>query len=81
MISWNGENTDSIARGDYDGMISARAQAVAMLNTPVFIRWFWEMDGNKKAGFISSPASYVRAWRHIHDVFIAAGATNVAWVW
>jgi len=81
MISWNGENTDSIAKGDYDGMISARAQAVAMLKTPVFIRWFWEMDGNKKAGFISSPASYVRAWRHIHDIFIAAGATNVAWVW
>ncbi|HZQ78986.1 MAG TPA: glycosyl hydrolase [Acidimicrobiia bacterium] len=81
MISWNGENTDAIARGDYDGMISVRAQAVAMLNTPVFIRWFWEMDGNKKAGFISSPTSYVKAWRHIHDAFIAAGATNVAWVW
>ena len=81
MISWNGEDTDSIASGNYDGMISARAQAVAMLNTPVFIRWFWEMDGNKKAGFISSPASYIKAWRHIHDIFIAAGATNVAWVW
>jgi Glycosyl hydrolase family 26 len=81
MISWNGENTDAIARGDWDGLISARAQAVAMLQTPVFIRWFWEMDGNKKAGFVSSPASYVKAWRHIHDIFIAAGATNVAWVW
>ena len=81
MISWNGENTDSIAKGNWDGMISARAQAVAMLNTPVFLRWFWEMDGNKKAGFVSSPASYVKAWRHIHDIFIAAGATNVAWVW
>src|SRR5207302_1992235 len=73
--------TEAIARGDFDGMISARAQAVAMLNTPVFIRWFWEMDGNKKAGFISNPASYVKAWRHIHDIFVAAGATNVAWVW
>src|SRR5436305_7985417 len=35
MISWNGENTDSIAKGNWDGMISTRAQAVAMLNTPV----------------------------------------------
>jgi hypothetical protein len=81
MISWNGENTDAIARGEWDGLISARAQAVAALNTPVFIRWFWEMDGNKKAGFISSPASYQKAWRHIHDIFAAAGATNAVWVW
>jgi len=81
MISWNGENTDAIARGDWDGLIAARAQAVAMLNTPVFIRWFWEMDGNKKQGFISSPASYQKAWRHIHDIFVQAGAINAVWVW
>ena len=81
MISWNGENTDAIARGDWDGVIAARAQAVAMLGTPVFIRWFWEMDGNKKAAFVSSPASYQKAWRHIHDIFVAAGATNAVWVW
>ena len=81
MISWNGENTDAIARGDWDGMIAARGQAVAMLNTPVFVRWFWEMDGNKKAAFVSSPASFQKAWRHIHDIFLAAGATNAVWVW
>ncbi len=81
MISWNGENTDAIARGDWDGLIAARAQAVAMLNTPVFIRWFWEMDGNKKQGFISSPPSYQKAWRHIHGIFQQAGATNAIWVW
>jgi beta-mannanase len=81
MISWNGENTDAINRGQWDALISARAQAVALLNVPVFIRWFWEMDGNKKQGFISSPSSYQKAWRHIHDIFVAAGATNAVWVW
>lgn len=81
MISWNGENTDAIARGDWDGMIASRAQAVAMLNVPVFIRWFWEMDGNKKQGYISSPPSYQKAWRRIHDMFRDAGATNAVWVW
>src|SRR5207245_1955691 len=25
--------------------------------------------------------SYIAAWRHIHDIFTAAGATNVQWVW
>ena len=23
----------------------------------------------------------MRAWRHVHDIFRAAGATNVKWVW
>jgi hypothetical protein len=81
MISWNGENTDAIVRGDWDWMIVSRAQSVAALDTPVFIRWFWEMDGNKKQNFISSPAGYQKAWRHIHDLFQQAGATNAVWVW
>jgi hypothetical protein len=51
------------------------------MGTPVFIRWFWEMDGNKKSAFVASPASYQKAWRHIHDIFVAAGATNAVWVW
>ena len=25
--------------------------------------------------------NFVAAWRHIHDLFDAAGATNVIWVW
>jgi|GEM_PF-4851082 len=81
MISWNGDNTDAIARGDFDGIIAARAQAVALLKVPVFVRWFWEMDGNKKSALVPSPASYQKAWRHIHDIFVAAGATNAVWVW
>lgn len=27
------------------------------------------------------PERYVDAWRHIHDIFEAVGADNVAWVW
>ena len=81
MISWNGENTDAIAGGEWDWMISSRAQSIAGLEVPVFIRWFWEMDGNKKQGYISSPPSYQKAWRRIHDIFRSAGATNAIWVW
>jgi mannan endo-1,4-beta-mannosidase len=32
------------------------------------------MNGNR-------PGEYARAWRHIHDIFTAEGATNVRWVW
>ena len=27
------------------------------------------------------PSDFVNAWKHTHDLFVAAGATNVKWVW
>ena len=27
------------------------------------------------------PGEFVRAWRHVHDIFTKVGATNVTWVW
>jgi hypothetical protein len=29
----------------------------------------------------NQPGDYVKAWRHVHDIFVANGATNVTWVW
>jgi hypothetical protein len=83
MLSWNGKNvqTSDIAAGRYDDMIKQRAKATKALGKPVLIRWFWEMDGNKKAQFAGSPAEYVAAWRHIVTVFRNQGADNVRWVW
>lgn len=39
--------------------------------------WFpWsELTNGNKAG------QYVKAWRHVHDIFTAQGAKNVSWVW
>jgi len=38
--------------------------------------------GLDDAGLPSSGAGkYVAAWRHVHDLFVAEGATNVIWVW
>lgn len=83
MISWNGKDhfASDIADGQYDPMIMERAVRVKELGRPVMIRWFWEMDGKKKAEFAQSPSDYVAAWRHIHDTFQELGASNVAWVW
>jgi beta-mannanase len=36
--------------------------------------WSEGVNGNQ-AG------QYVASWRHVHDIFAAAGATNVTWVW
>jgi len=36
--------------------------------------WSESVNGNK-------PGDYVRAWKHVHDVLVKAGAKNVHWVW
>jgi hypothetical protein len=79
MISWNGTAAGAIAGGRYDTMIRQRADAVRELGAPVFLRFFWEMDG--EPDLIASPAQYVRAWRHVRDIFARRGATNASWVW
>jgi hypothetical protein len=83
MISWNGKGvtTDKIAAGQYDDLIKQRARAVKALGQPVLIRWFWEMDGNKKADFAGPPAEYIAAWQRIVVTFRHEGADNVRWVW
>jgi glycosyl hydrolase family 26 len=83
MISWNGRGvtTAHIAAGRYDGFIAERARGVKSLGKTVLLRWFWEMDGRKKAEWAGTPEEYIAAWRHIHGIFEAQGTDNVQWVW
>jgi beta-mannanase len=37
--------------------------------------------GANNGGANGGPAKYVAAWKHVHDLFVQAGATNVIWVW
>ena len=91
LISWNtpnGISDTSIADGSQDAWIRTEAAGVKALGRPVFLRLDWEMNGNwfawdgtHNGGRGTGPAAYVAMWRHVHDVFAAEGATNVAWVW
>jgi glycosyl hydrolase family 26 len=81
MLSWAGTNTAKIAGGAYDGMIRTRARQLKSLGGTVLLRWFAEMDGVANKANAVSPASYIRAWRHIHGIFAKAGAKNVRFVW
>ena len=81
MISWAGTSTSQIAAGVYDSEFRASALELRSLHRPVMLRWFPEMDGSQYSPIVSSPASFVAAWRHVHDIFVRAGATNVIWVW
>jgi beta-mannanase len=40
---------------------------------------FWYPWGGIANG--NTPRDFVRAWRHVHDVFTKEGAANVTWVW
>jgi hypothetical protein len=80
MISWHGSDTEAIVSGSQDALIKARAVGVRNLGEPVFLRWGWEMDGGRNAAWAKSPASYITAWRHLHELFVSQGATNAVWV-
>jgi hypothetical protein len=81
LISWNGTFTSEIAEGEHDALIRERADAVKALGAPVFLRWFWEMDGRKKAHWAQTPTDYIAAWHHIREIFAERGADNAVWVW
>lgn len=51
----------------------------------MLLRFAQEMDGNwfPWADYANGnhPGEFVRAWRHVHQIFERAGASNVKWVW
>jgi beta-mannanase len=79
-------NTNAdIANGVFDSTITTRAQAFRAFGHPVFLRYAPEMNGSWEkwngATNGTSADSFVAAWRHVHDLFVRNGATNVVWVW
>jgi hypothetical protein len=76
-------SVQAIADGQSDAYITRFARAVRTLNLPVAISFGHEMNGNwyPWGSGQTTPAQFVAAWRHIHDLFIQAGASNVIWVW
>jgi hypothetical protein len=77
----------SIASGQLDGYLRQFARAAKRWGHPFFLRFDWEMNvvtggfpwGVSMPG--NSPAEYIAAYRHVHDVFGAVGAHNMTWVW
>ena len=80
----NFQLSDVIA-GRYDAYIRKFAAAAKAWGHPFFLRFNWEMNGGWFAwaeGVNGNKAGeYVAAWRHVHDIFTAVGATNATWVW
>jgi beta-mannanase len=73
----------AIASGRYDAYLSDYAEAVRAYRHPVILSFGHEMNGNWYSwGYTkTSPAVFVKAWRHIVNLFRAEGARNVTWLW
>jgi hypothetical protein len=74
-----------VIEGRYDTYIRNFATAAKAWGHPFFLRFNWEMNGNWFAWTEgvngNKSGEYVAAWRHVHDIFTAVGATNATWVW
>ena len=97
MISWQPWDSDlgygrqsryslgAIAQGRFDKYVRNWARQAAAFKGKLLLRFAHEMNGPwypwgvNHAG--NSAKKYVTAWRHIHGIFLRAGATNVRWVW
>jgi beta-mannanase len=94
LITWEawtngsvGIPLDDIINGAHDTMIRSRAQASLAVGQKSFLRWGHEMNGNwypwdgfHNGANTAANAKYISAYRHIHDLFTAVGASNVLWV-
>ncbi|MBS1885475.1 MAG: hypothetical protein JSS97_21215, partial [Actinobacteria bacterium] len=96
FFSWSSQSTPSslnepeyqlsdVISGRYDSYIRKFAEEAKAWGHPFFLRFDWEMNGNWfpwGAGVNGNrPAEFVQAWRRVHRIFTAAGATNATWVW
>jgi hypothetical protein len=73
----------AITAGDYDSYLRAYADSVRAYGHPVVIGFAHEMNAPWYPwGFGHlAPATFIAAWRHIVNLFRAAGADNVTWLW
>lgn len=74
-----------IISGTFDQYLTEFATTIRDQRWPVALRLAHEMNGNwypwseSKSG--NKAGEYVKAWRHIHDIFTTVGANNVIWIW
>ena len=84
-VSTDDARLRDVADGRYDGSIRRWAEEARAFGHPFFLLFNEEMNGDwypyAVGGGRNTPAAFIASWRHVHDVFEAAHATNVTWVW
>src|SRR6185437_5923071 len=82
LVNWEPHNIDfnKIVDGSLDATIKARAKGSKALGKKFFLDFSAEMNGDEAWDGNNAPL-YIAAYRHIHDIFVGEGATNVIWAW
>jgi len=97
LFSWGAESSPrtsaeqpdfqlaDVISGRYDAYIAQFATEARDWGHPFFLRPNWEMNGDwfpwSEWANGNFKGEYITAWRRIHDIFAAVGASNVTWVW
>jgi hypothetical protein len=77
-VSWNSIASAAPGSAIYQNMV-ARAQEAKAYRSTVYLAFNHEPEAVESAK-LGNAAGFVAAWRKIHQVFAAQGATNVRWV-
>lgn len=76
---------DNIINGEWDKYIEKWAKDAKSYGKVIFVRWGHEFNIEKYPwGIVNNgrdPGKYIKAYRHVHDIFKKAGASNVKWIW
>ncbi len=70
-----------LAAGKYDTTLLAQAKGIASLKVPTYVTLDQEANQKAKIGVLGTGADFQAAWRHLHNLYAQANATNVVWVW
>jgi hypothetical protein len=87
VLTWEptGYTPKAIASGAGDTFIRAWAKGAKACGIRIYLRPMHEMNGDwypwGRGVNGNTPTDFVNAWRHMHNLFVAEGATNVKWVW
>ncbi|HLF39873.1 MAG TPA: glycosyl hydrolase, partial [Acidimicrobiia bacterium] len=81
LVGWGCGKSSDVAAGRKDDVIRKTAEAMKAFGHEFFMRYCWEMDGNKRASEVGSPETFIAAWKRIYGIFKEVGASNVVWVW
>ena len=86
LINWQPTDPDghpipwsAIADGSQDAAIRAEALRLVALDLPVMISFSHEPEAD--LGTEGTASDFAAAFRHVHDLVTATGASNVVWVW
>lgn len=74
-----------ITAGAFDAYVRSWARGLRDIGSTVYLRPLHEPNGDwypwSEVVNGNRPGEYAAAWRHLHDLFAAEGATGVRWVW